>query len=78
MKRLVSKIEDEFSGDLAILRVIFANKDPLIAYHMLKTEISYATVCEFLEYLDVYESLKEVANEPPPVAKEPRGQRRTK
>lgn len=42
-----------------ILRIIFANKDPLLAYHMLKTEIPYKTVEEFVEYLDVYEAIQE-------------------
>lgn len=44
---------------MSILRVIFANKDPLLAYHLLKTEIPYSTVEEFVEYLDVYEAIKE-------------------
>ena len=44
---------------MAILRVIFSNKDPLIAYHLLKTEIPYPTVVEYAEYLDVYEAIRE-------------------
>lgn len=44
---------------MTILRVIFANKDPLLAYHLLKTEIPYPTVVEFVEYLDVYEAIRE-------------------
>lgn len=42
-----------------MLRAVFANKDPLIAYHMLKSEIPYGTMVEFIEYLDVYEAIKE-------------------
>lgn len=52
-------IEDNFSGDMTVLRAIFSNKDPLLAYHMLKTEIPYGTLLEYVEYLDVYESIKE-------------------
>lgn len=47
---------------MTILRIIFANKDPLIAYHMLCGGgdcIPYKTANEFLEYLDVYEAIKE-------------------
>ena len=44
---------------MAILRVIFSNKDPLMAYHLLKTEIPYSTVVEYIEYLDVYEAIRE-------------------
>lgn len=44
---------------MTILRVIFSNQDPLLAYHKLKTEIPFNTFLEFVEYLDVYESLKE-------------------
>ena len=39
--------------------MIFANKDPLLAYHLLKTEIPLDTVEEFLEYLDAKESLEQ-------------------
>jgi hypothetical protein len=41
------------------LRAIFANKDPLLAYHLLKTEIPIDTVEEFIEYLDAKETLEE-------------------
>ena len=47
---------------MEILRVIFSNKDPLIAYHMLKgggPSIPYSTTVEYIEYLDVYEAIKE-------------------
>jgi hypothetical protein len=47
---------------MEILRVIFSNKDPLIAYHMLNgggPSIPYSTTLEYIEYLDVYESIKE-------------------
>lgn len=47
---------------MEILRVIFSNKDPLIAYHMLNgggPSIPYATTLEYIEYLDVYEAIKE-------------------
>lgn len=47
---------------MTILRIIFANKDPLIAYHMLcggGDYIPYKTANEFLEYLDVYETIEE-------------------
>ena len=44
---------------MAILRVIFSNKDPLMAYHLLKTEIPYSTTVEYIEYLDVYEAIRE-------------------
>lgn len=44
---------------MTVLRAIFANKDPLMAYHLLKTEIPFPTVVEFVEYLDVYEAIKE-------------------
>lgn len=47
---------------MTVLKVIFSNKDPLLAYHMLKTEIPYNTVIEYLEMLDVYEALKEQAD----------------
>lgn len=43
------------------MRIIFANKDPLLMYHMIKgggDSISYKTLTEFLEYLDVYEAIK--------------------
>ena len=30
--------------------------------HLLKTEIPYETMIEFIEYLDVYESIKEQQN----------------
>lgn len=40
-----------------ILRAIFSNKDPLLAYHMLKTEIPMSTVEEYIEYLDAKETL---------------------
>ena len=46
---------------MTILRIIFANKDPLMAYHMLKgggDYISYETAEEFLEMLDVHEAIK--------------------
>lgn len=42
-----------------ILRAIFSNKDPLIAFHMLKKEIPYTTLLEYLEYLEVWEAIKE-------------------
>jgi hypothetical protein len=44
-----------------VLRAIFANKDPLIAFHLLKKEIPYSTLLEFVEYLDVFEAMKEHA-----------------
>ena len=44
---------------MTILKVIFSNKDPLLALHMLETEIPYPTLLRYLEYLDVYEALKE-------------------
>ena len=47
---------------MTILRIIFANKDPLIAYHMLCGGgdcIPYKTANEFLEYLDVYEAIED-------------------
>lgn len=44
---------------MVVLRAIFANKDPLLAYHLLKTEIPYTTLEEFVEYLDVYEAIRE-------------------
>ena len=47
---------------MTILRIIFANKDPLLMYHMLcggGEYIPYKTANEFLEYLDVYEAIKE-------------------
>lgn len=44
---------------MTVLRAIFANKDPLMAYHLLKTEIPYPTIVEFVEYLDVYEAIRE-------------------
>lgn len=43
------------------MRVIFANKDPLLIYHMMKgggESIPYQTTVEFLEYLDVWEAIK--------------------
>lgn len=46
---------------MTILRIIFANKDPLLMYHMIKgggDGISYKTLDEFLEYLDVYEAIQ--------------------
>ena len=46
---------------MTILRIIFANKDPLIAYHMMcggGDYIPYKTANDFLEYLDVYEAIK--------------------
>ena len=52
-------MEREFTGDFTILRAIFANKDPLLAYHLLKTEIPMDTLEEFLEYLDAKETLDE-------------------
>ena len=42
-----------------ILRAIFSNKDPLLAYHLLKTEIPMSTVEEYIEYLDAKETLDE-------------------
>lgn len=42
-----------------ILRAIFSNKDPLLAYHLLKTEIPMDTVEEYIEYLDAKETLEE-------------------
>lgn len=47
---------------MTILRIIFANKDPLLMYHMLTGGgefIPYKTADEFLEYLDVYEAIKD-------------------
>lgn len=44
---------------MTVLRVIFSNKDPLIAYHMLKTEIPYSTFIEYVEMLDVYDAITE-------------------
>lgn len=44
---------------MRVLRAVFSNKDPLIAFHMLKTEIPYTTLLEYIEYLDVFEALKE-------------------
>lgn len=44
------------------MRIIFANKDPLLMYHMLKgggESISYATAEEFLEMLDVHTAINE-------------------
>jgi len=55
----VQRLEKEFSGDYSILRVIFSNKDPLLAYHMLKTKIPTDTFEEYLEYLDAKETLEE-------------------
>lgn len=46
---------------MTILKIIFANKDPLLVYHMLKGGgefIPYKTADEFLEYLEVYEAIK--------------------
>lgn len=46
---------------MTILRLIFANKDPLLMLHMLSgggDSISYKTATDFLEYLDVYEAIK--------------------
>lgn len=43
------------------MRVLFANKDPLLMYHMMKgggEAIPYLTTVEFLEYLDVWEAIK--------------------
>lgn len=42
-----------------ILRAVFANKDPLLAYHLLKTEIPMDTLEEFIELLDAKETLDE-------------------
>lgn len=47
---------------MTVLRVIFSNKDPLLVFHQLKgggEGIPYPTVIEYLEYLDVYEAIKE-------------------
>lgn len=47
---------------MTILRIIFANKDPLLVFHMIRgggDSISYNTLVEFREYLDVYEAIKE-------------------
>lgn len=41
-----------------MLRAVFANKDPLIAFHMIQ-EIPYKTVVDFIEYLDVYEAIQQ-------------------
>lgn len=46
---------------MTVLRVLFANKDPLLMYHMMKgggEAIPYQTTVEFLEYLDVWEAIK--------------------
>ena len=42
-----------------MLRAIFANQDPLLAYHLLKTEIPLETMEEFIEYLDAKDSLEQ-------------------
>lgn len=46
---------------MTVLKIIFANKDPLLVYHMLNGGgdfIPYKTADEFLEYLEVYEAIK--------------------
>ena len=47
---------------MTILRIIFANKDPLLMLHMLEGGgdfISYRTANRFLEYLEVHDAIKE-------------------
>ena len=51
-----------FSGDSNVLRVIFSTKNPIHTLHLLKTEIPYETMLEYVEYLDVYESIKDQQN----------------
>lgn len=59
MAPIYKKIDSEFSGDLSVLRVIFSTKNPIHTLHLLNTEIPLATMMDYIEYLDVYESIKE-------------------
>lgn len=46
---------------MSVLRVVFANQNPLMAFHMLNgggESIPYKTMEAFLEYLDVYEAIE--------------------
>lgn len=43
------------------MRVIFSTKNPIETLHLLNTTIPYATFVDFLEYQDVYDSLKDQA-----------------
>jgi hypothetical protein len=50
----------EFGGDYRIVRVCMESKDPLETYHKIKTgHYSISTFLDFLEILDVKETLKE-------------------
>lgn len=44
---------------MTILRIIFSTRNPIHTLHLLKTEIPYETSLEYIEYLDVYEAIKE-------------------
>lgn len=63
MPKLYSTIEEEFSGNLDVLRIIFSTSNPIQTLHLLKTEIPYSTAIEYLEYLEVHEALKSHAHD---------------
>lgn len=52
-------MEKEFTGDFDVLRVIFSTDNPLLTYHLLKTEIPLSTMEEYMEYLDAKEALEQ-------------------
>lgn len=63
MPKLFSTIEEEFSGNLDVLKIIFSTSNPIQTLHLLKNEIPYSTAIEYLEYLEVHEALKSHAHE---------------
>lgn len=44
-----------------MFRIIFSTENPLETLHKLKNEYSVKTANEYLEYLDVRDTLKEIA-----------------
>lgn len=55
------KIEENFSGDYDVLRVIFSTSNPIETLYNLKHKYSIRLYQEYLEYLDVHEELKAIA-----------------
>lgn len=55
-------LENDFSGNPDVLRVIFSTQNPIHTLHLLKTEIPLETFYDYLEYLDAKKTMEEYAN----------------
>jgi len=59
----MKKMVEDFGGDYRVMRVCFANANPLDTFIDLHDKISYRMFIKFLEYLDAKQTLDFEANE---------------